>query len=176
VAGDTYKLTKNFLYLLPSTHAWVADHIQLPSTNDIYLAEGNLLKPVGLYDITNKADLSYEGDKELLVSETISTPSSFVTFGNKIVFNSALEEDTWYRMEYYRLPKPLTLSTDVPEIPELYHYAIILNAVAMGFARLQDYQTAYKFESQFEDFLTSRLSMDEMISERQKDVFKVRLF
>lgn len=174
--GDTYKLTKNFVYLLPSTHVWVDDHVSLPDTNDIYLAQGNFLRPVGIYDITNKADLSFEGDKELLVTESISTPASFVTFGNKIVFDTAFDEDTWYRLEYYRLPKSMTLSTDVPEIPEVYHYAIILNAVAMGFARLQDYQTAYKFESQFEDFLTSRLSMDEMISERQKDVFKVRLF
>ena len=173
--GDTYKLSKNFYYLLPSTHAWVSDHISLPVVNDVYRAEGNLLKVIGVYDISDRSSLEYVGDKESYFTDELGTPSSFALYANKIIFDVGNDESRWYKVEYYRTPKNMILSTDIPEIPEIYHYAIVLYALSTGFARLQDFQASYKFSSDFDDFLRSRLSMDEMVSERQKDIFKITL-
>ena len=89
-----------------------------------------------MYDISDRSSLEYVGDKGSLLYRRTRTPSSFALFSNKVIFDVGNDESRWYKVEYYRTPKNMTLATDVPEIPEIYHYAIILYALSTGFARI----------------------------------------
>lgn len=135
--SDTVSLLKDFDYLLPSTHAWVTEHIQLPDTTDLYRAEGNLLEILSILNLTNERTLKrgLKTDNYLSNQNSYGDPWEWVRFGNKIVYNRAVDSNVWFKLEYYRLPMGMVEGTDEPEIPIPFHYAIILWGIWHGLLR-----------------------------------------
>lgn len=135
--GDSVALYKSFDFLLPSTHAWVSEHIELPATSDAYRATGNLFEPLSLVDLTNQIELTRTMDNDRFPGNirTYGTPTAWNMYTNKIVYNYAVDENLWLKMEYYRSPLDMVNATDTPEIPEIYHYAIVLWGIWNGYVR-----------------------------------------
>ncbi len=139
-ADDVVALYKNFDLLLPSTHAWVTDHIELPVTTDIYRADGNLFEVLSVVNLTNGSELSRSDQIEKFSGTLMNygDPASWNLYGNKIIYNQAVDSTIWLKLEYYRYPMAMTLADDVPEIPEVYHYGIVLWGIWHGLIRTRE--------------------------------------
>lgn len=144
VVGDVIALYKNFDFLLPSTHTWVAEHIELPGVSDRFVATGNFFEPLSLIDITNDIELTRAQDNARFSGylKTYGTPTSWTVYANKIMYNYAIDEQIWLRLEYYRAPLDMSNATDEPEIPEIYHYAIVLWGIWHGYVRVGEASAA----------------------------------
>lgn len=152
-AGDTVKLYKNYFYMLPSTHGWVDDGITLPSNTDSNIADGNLLEVLRIEDVENQTVIEKAENKESFVNIGTSTgdPTKWYRFGNRIIFDYHLDEEKWYKMEYYRLPAEMSAASDEPEIPEIYHWAMVLWGIWWGYKRAMENSSAYSTKKDLED-------------------------
>lgn len=166
--GDTFKLYKRFSFLAPSSFAWVNEHILIPNNTNTILADGNLAEVLKIKDITNKSELIQANQAESFISSITDSgiPSNWYRFGNKVVFNVAPDEEIWYEMEFYRAPSALVNDNDVPELPESYHYGIILWVRQWGYSRMQDFKAAYSAKKDLIDFMRSKVTMLDASKER----------
>jgi hypothetical protein len=158
--SDTAYLYKNFDFLLPSTHDWIADHIELPSETDIYRADGNLFEVLSIADLTNGRELRKMPDNEKFLSSITSygDPTSWLRYSNKIIYDYAVDSDIWFKMEYYRSPKEMahaTSTTDIPELPEIFHYAIVLWGTWHGLKRTGEVTAAKVVWSDLVNYMRS---------------------
>lgn len=172
VTDDTYKLYKNFDYLLPSSHAWVNDHISLPAETDRSRATGNLIEVLKISDIGDERTLERPNRAEDFISNVTSSggdPTEWLRVGNKILYDQPIPEEKWLKMEYYRLPTELSDDTDQPEIPEHLHYGIVLWGIAWGYARHQEPSMKWSARSDFKDFMKSATSTYAVQFERSDD-------
>lgn len=180
-SGDAYKLYKRFSLLLPSTHAWLAnpsgEHISLPATSDIYRAEGNLYEVLKIEDIDNTRVLEKAERTESLPEYLTTTgdPTKWWRFGNKVYFDVSLDEENYYRMEYYRLPTEMSGATDTPEIPEPFHYALVLWGTAWVYRRKQESSDLYSVTKELETFMRNRVGEFDAEMERESGSMSVRL-
>jgi hypothetical protein len=154
-SGDSYSLYKRFNLLLPSSHSWVGEHASLPVTSDTYRAEGNFVTLLKVTDIDNGTELERGSRIEDYTNNLTATgdPTAYILKGNRIVFNYASDEQRWYLADYYRLPTEMSNDTDVPEIPEMFHYGIILWGRWWTYERDQEKGAAYTAKRDFEDFM-----------------------
>jgi hypothetical protein len=154
-SGDTVSLYKNFSLLLPSTHAWVNEHIPLPAQTDTYRATGNLEEIIKISDLDDERVLSKarSGDNYIRTRFDIGEPREWYRFGNRLVFDRGVDSTRWYEMEYYRLPTELTAITDECELPEMFHYAVILWAVEWGLRRDHESSEKYSTKRDLVDFM-----------------------
>lgn len=165
---DGYKLYKNFYYLMPSTHAWVDEHISLPSTTDTTRATGNLLEVLKIVDL-NQSRTIPKGRGSYYPAMNMTSPGEpgdWIRVGNKIIFDKPQSEDYSFYMEYYRTPMDMAGNDSEPEIPEMYHYAIVLWGMWWGFNRQQDFTSAWAKKQDFNEFMKSISSQYELASER----------
>lgn len=168
VATDGYKLYKNFYYLLPSTHAWVGEHISKPATTDKYKATGNLIEILKVVDLNNEREVgkargSYYPTNSL---DSPGDPAQWWRFGNKLIFDRPQDETLSFYTEYYRLPLDMAGSDSEPEIPEMFHWGIVLWGINWGFARQQDFSAKWSGGQDFLAFMRSTKSEYDIMSER----------
>lgn len=163
--ADTAYMRKNYSYLFPagSTHAWTGDHIVLPS-GDGDLSQGDALEIVSLYDMTNERELveASRGERFILSSDEIGDPGMWYKFGHRLYFDKAPEEGDWYRYEYYRDPQDMSVLGDSPEIPEPFHWAIVLWAIEWGYRRSGESGEKYSTKRDFQDFMRSTKTVWDM--------------
>lgn len=174
-SGDEYELAKNFHMMLASGDGLESYHITKPTSGDY--VTGNFLLPLKIVDLEDLVELEKAGRNEAFSSLLTSTgtPTSWYWQGNKLVFNYVPDEQRWYKMEYYRLPKTLSTSTDAPDIPEYLHYGIVLWGRWWGFARQMGQPEAYAAKKDFEDFMRQRLNLYAIEYLRDDDYGTVRL-
>ena len=167
-AADTVKLYKNFDRLLPSSHAWVDDHIALPATNDLYLNDGNFLEVLRLVDINKEVEIGRAHSVELFTNYTTAAgdPSEWYRLGNRIVYDKAVDEDKSFHMEYYRAPTALSNANDVPNIPEQFHYAIVLWGLEWGYRRGMESNHKYSVKMDFREYMNSVVGQYDVESAR----------
>lgn len=180
-SGDTYKLMKRFSLLLPSTHAWVSspsgEHITLPSTTDRYRADGNLYEVLKIEDIDNTRVLD-KAERTESYPDYINTsgdPTCWWRLGNKVYFDTNIDATNYYRMEYYRLPTDMSASTDEPEIPEVFHYGLVLWGTQWGYRRKQESSDTYSVGRELVDFMRQRASQYDVESERETNYMTLRV-
>lgn len=168
---DEYGLYKNFFYLAPSTFAWVSDHIQLPASLNSPQSEGNFGTILRIEDLEQARYLERAKEKSSYISNLVSygDPTSFYRFGNKLYFNYVQDEEKWFKMEYYRLPYELSSASDESELPEHYHYGIVLWGIWWGHKRAQENSMAYSAKNDFRDFMRSRKYFGEVEMDRMED-------
>jgi hypothetical protein len=167
-ADDTIKLYKRFDILLPSEHSWVDEHIQLPAVSDLYLGEGNLIDVLSIVDMENDIELEHAGRTEKFPHfiKTTGNPTKWYRYGNKIYYNINIDENIWYRLEYYRMPANMTDNTDEPEIPSLFHWAMVLWGRWWGLARNSESSRAYSAKLDWEEEMKRTKSQYDISSER----------
>ena len=161
VEDDTVTLYKNFDFLLPSTHDYVGEHIQLPATDDVSLAGGNLLEVLSITDLETNYVLenASRADNKINFKTSSGDPRTWRRFGNKIEYDVSIDDVRWFKMEYYRTPLELThTATNVPEIPEQYHYAIVLWGIMHGHFLNGEYAKEYNARTKFNDYMRSVVS------------------
>ncbi len=167
--GDTYALYKKFSYLLPSTHAWVSEHIQLPATSDRFLNEGNFLEILKIEDLEQERKLTKAKRGRSFVTLQTSTgdPQKWYRYGNKVIFDYAPEEQKWFRMEYYRLPLDMSSDSDEPELPEEFHYGLVLWGTEWGYRREGESNEKYSTKLDFKEFMEQTILELDISDERE---------
>ncbi len=167
---STYKLYKRFMEFLPSGSTGASDNIIVDPNDVIY----GVLK---ITDLKDETDLE-RGDRTVNwpgSMTTAATPGSYITFGDKIVFDSPVDEERWYRMEYFRLPGDLSENTDEPEIPSSWHEAIVLWATWKGLCRQQEPAMAYSMLRNLEDFMIHNIPQEAVEDERENSRMTIDL-
>jgi len=172
-AGVAYKLYKRFWLFIPSTDPWASspsgEHIVLPTTSTIYRAEGNFVEILRMQDLTQHRyiEQAMRSDDFMEFIDSSGDAQEWYRFGNKLYVDTNIDEaDRSYRLEYYRLPTDMSADSDTPEIPEMFHYGIILWATAWGYRRAQESSDLYSTNRELVDFMRSTLSQYHIGSER----------
>lgn len=168
-SDDTYTLYKRFERILPANHSWVSEHIALPSESTLRdMHEGNFLEVMKIIDLSRPYELDHAVRGEAYANEVEATgdPSEWYRFGNMVKFDRALDEVRWFRMEYYRAPTDMSADGDLPEIPEEFHWGIVLWCRYWSMVRQQDAPMARTAMREFTDFMTSTISAFEAAAER----------
>jgi hypothetical protein len=167
-SGDTFTLYKNFYLLLPSSHAWADDHISLPAESDEYRATGNLVDVIKISDLNDETELrkARSGENFITRRTSIGDPRSWYRFGNRLVFDNAVDDDKWLEIEYYRLPFEMTADSDECELPEQYHYAVVLWGVVWGLRRDHENTEKYSVWRELVEFMRRVNSQYDMEWER----------
>jgi len=175
--GDEYSLYKSFSLLVPSSHAWASEHIILPEVSDRWRADGNLIEVLKIEDLANERTLGHAARGASFVTLRTSTgdPTEWYRFGNKIYFNYAPEEEQWFRMEYYRTPTDMSAPTDEPEIPEQFHYGVILWGIEWGYRREGESNEKYSTKRDFQGFMERTVENLDIAGERSFGQGKLKL-
>ena len=176
-SGDTYGLYKKFSLLLESDHAWAGEHITLPAVTDRWRSEGNLLEVLKISDLEDERNLkkATRGKDFVGIQTSTGDPTRWYRFGNKLYFDYAPEKEKWFKLEYYRLPTEMTLSTDEPEIPEQFHYGIILWGTEWGYRREGESNEKYSTKRDFIEFMEQTISGMDVEDEREFSGGKLNL-
>ena len=170
----SYALFKNFYYFLSSGHTWLSspsgEHITLPSVSDRFKPQGNFLEVLNVEDATHQRDLERANRTESFAANTTDAgdASQWYRFGTRLYFDRATPEAIWFRLEYYRLPTDMSGAADVPEIPEMFHYAITIWGRMWGHMRKHDHGMYALAEGEFTNFMRSRLGVYEVQDEREE--------
>ena len=175
--GNAYKLYKRFWLLVPSTHAWVADHISLPATSDRYRAEGNLYEVLKIEDLVDTRVLDKAERTEAFTNFVVAVgdPREWFRLGNRLYVDTNVDEAKWFRMEYYRLPTDMSAATDEPEIPETFHYGINLWMIWWIHRRRMESDEAYATKRDFVDYMVTHRTEAEVADERASASMSLRL-
>jgi hypothetical protein len=163
-AGDTFSLYKRHFLLLPSSDAWVDEHIARPGTGTRFHSDGQFIAPIRIEDIEDQRVLERVPYQAGYISQltSVGTPTTWSMFGNRIVFNYLLDEERWFRMMYKRLPTPMTTSDDVPELPEVFHYGLVLWALEWVHRHYGETTDKYSTKLDFRDFMRMTMSAVEL--------------
>jgi hypothetical protein len=166
--GDTVKLYKRFEMLLPNAHAWSAAHIALPETTDRSRSTGNLLEVLSIVDVVNRRELVPAVGKEKFEGNltAVGTPTEWFRYGNRIYYDVNVDEMIKYEVEYYRMPMNMTLDTEYPELPEVWHEAMVLWGVWHIFKRKMEATLAYAAKMDFEDEMRKTIGAFDVQKER----------
>jgi len=176
-AGDDYTMAKRFNWLLPSGHRWADEHITLPENSDLFVAEGNLISPLKVIDLYSSRELSPAVKKEGFptMHTSLGDPGQWYFFGKKLYFDTVPDTDRWFKMEYYRNPVALVNASDEPEIPDQYHYGLVLWTIEWGYRRNGESGDKYSTKRDFIDFMRSVKGTDDMIPMRTETGGRLRM-
>ena len=175
-SGDDYNLYKKFSYLLPSGHAWVSEHIQLPATTDRFLNDGNFLEILKIEDLDQNTKLkkAQRGRSFVTLNTSTGDPQRWYRYGNKLIFDFAPEDEKWFRMEYYRMPIDMSADTDEPELPEEFHYALVLWGTEWGYRREGESNEKYSTKLDFKEFMEQTILELDIADEREFSYGSIR--
>jgi len=172
---DEFSMYKSEYLLLPSTHGWVGENIALPSEAQ-YISVGNFFHPLKITDMEDEVELDLGNKSTLYLDRTaVGAPTEWYMFGKKIIFNTAPEDNRWFKMEYYRAPYNLSADADEPEIPEPFHYAIVLWGIWWGLRRQQAPTEAWQAWNNLVEFIRFSVEVNEIADERLDDYGRLRL-
>jgi hypothetical protein len=131
----------------------VSEHIQLPSESNLYRADGNFVEILKIIDLEQQQIIRPAPRSSDYPNFLYSTgdPRRWYRFGNKLYFDNNIDENRWFIMEYYRLPSDMSSDSDEPEIPEMYHWAIVLWGKWWGLQRNGETSDAYAAKRDLED-------------------------
>lgn len=94
-------------------------------------------------------------------------PRRWYRLGSRVYFDTVdFDDPRTYRVEYYRLPTDMTLTTSRPELPEQFDEAILLWAVGWGFARMLDPANRSSARSEFVAEMRQRQGEQHIADER----------
>jgi hypothetical protein len=174
-ADDTIKIYKRFDRLLPSTHAWVGEHISLPATTDRWRADGNLVQVLNIYDITNDRLLNRAGRTDWFVGTQAGDPREWYQRGNTIFYDLNQDtDDVDMRLEYYRNPIAMSADSDEPELPTQYHRAIITQALVWFLTRLGELDDKWKLQADLKQHMREVVSQWDIRDERVDNALEMQ--
>lgn len=130
-------------------------------------AEADAAYQINVHPVTELADViaikdveqgielekAYFNEKFAASEGEAGIPTQYWVYGNQIRFDVALNERRAYEILYVRQPAPLVAATDVPDIPEQYHEAIVLWAIHSFQRKAQDFEKGYSTKREVEDLM-----------------------
>lgn len=160
---STFEMYKAFYDIVESTDAKAAESIVVASKE-------NVMTVIKLTDMVDKFDLGVKERTEQFSGSFADTgiPSTYWTEGYKIRFDSAPNEERWYKFKYMGLPADLMSGTDIPEIPSNWHEGIILWAVQWGLRRERHWQGAYSTKMDLTDFMETTKRQADLRGEEEE--------
>lgn len=149
---EAYELYKNYMQLTDGNDPWFSDHIAVPAASTRYRTQGNLLEPLRIRKISSTTKMTKAGPKTDYTMDiwTKGDPESWHTRGNKIYFDRQMDEEDWYQMWYYRTPTDMSADADLPEIPDVWHWAMVLWGIWWGYSRDGESAQSYSKKQDFE--------------------------
>ena len=170
-SGDTYKLYKRFWLIVDSSDPWQSEHITIPASSTKYRTEGNLLGILKIEDLEDEVDLRKAAKGRTYPSLMMSTgtPNRWWQSGRKLYMDYCLDEARTFKAEYLRHPTKMSAASDTPEIPEIFHWGIVLWGIMWGFSREQEAPDKYSAKRDFLDFMRQTKSVYEMELESIED-------
>jgi len=163
-AADTVSIYPNYIPLDANFPGTSLDPTSGTHGYDI----GLIYEPLSVVDLEALTELTYIGNKEKFVATLLSpgTPTEWTKYGNKIVFNYPLSAARYYKIEYYRYPAAATLTTQSPDIPEAFHWAICLWCMWWGYKRTMEAALAYSTKQDFVEEMRTLLTQYDISSDR----------
>jgi len=138
--GNTVTLKRNFARLLTDAefNAEEDEDLNLDPYRDV-------MDVVKIRDVNNGSDLEKTMREDILTANLLSegTPASYRVIGNEIVFDAIPDERIVLELVYVRNPPEMVMGTDVPELPESLHEAMVFWAVHSFQRNQQSYDKAY---------------------------------
>ena len=162
VAGDAYKLYKRWYDLVEEGNAYAAENVPLSPRSRVYSV-------LVLEDMGQEVNLEYDDriETNIFALKDNGDPSSFRMDGNRIYFNYNVDEERYFRMEYYRYPLEMALGTDQPDLPDVFHEAVLLETMRSAYRFKNENASAYSLKRDIDDFMHSVTLPGEMDFERQ---------
>jgi hypothetical protein len=151
------KISKNSFMFLPTTHPWVGENFRAPSVLSYGVAKGNLTYVLKINNISDEEELvrSTIGEDFLFTSTEFETPTSYILLGKTIKFDTIPDDGTRFAIDYYRTPSRISDGGENFEIPEQFHYGIIMWATWQGLLSLHELETSNFFKSNWYNFMQS---------------------
>ena len=167
-AADTYKLYKRWYELVPSTHAYVSENILLDPTDTIY-------EVLTLEDLQEETWLSMEDrvDTDIFTLHEVGDPTMFRLQGNRIYLDYNVNDDRYFRMEYYKYPAEMSLDGSEPDLPENFHEAVLMEMERIAHRFKNENNSAYSLKRDVSDFMHSVVLPGELAFERQNPYTEV---
>jgi hypothetical protein len=150
-------INKNSFMFLPPTHPWVGENFRAPSVISNGVGKGNLTYVLKINNITDQEEVekaSYSEDF-LFTSNEYDTPTQYILLGKNIKFNNIPPADLRFAIDYYRTPSKITDGGEEFELPEQFHYGIIMWATWQGLLRIHELETSNYFKSNYYNFMQS---------------------
>ena len=113
----------------------------------------------------------YPASIDVLNSSVIGFPIYYVVFNNQLYFYPIPDDTYTVRLYYYKKANQLVNTTDVPVLPERYHYLLKLYAISQAKRKADD--PAYIVY--YNDYLSGKNDMIQNSKIYQIDRFKVVL-
>ncbi len=109
-------------------------------------------------------------------SASLGAPTTFARRGSYIVFNTAVNSTTWYRLLTYNFPTRLVataLDTE-PILADFIHEAIAAGAIYRGFAKLMEPERAASAKSEYISIARNKLGTMQLEKMITKTGMKMR--
>lgn len=165
---STYTLMKSFYRLIPPTNTigtsanWIAaDNISFP-----YEA----LSPTKIYDHKQRREIFPGLDKDYFFTYVnyVGDPTQFRYAERTIWFDRVIDDNRWLKLYYVKNPPKLVAATDVPNIPENWHIALVYWASSYAKSRDRDWTGAYAMSSKFKEFMQTTRKDTELYTEDEE--------
>lgn len=124
---------------------------------------GHPLEIIDVYDMTDDSALTPMSRDDPLISRSaeLGTPTSYYKLMRSLRFDLWPDEARTYTVRYLRSPRLLGYDdpTLEPELPEMFHRAIVLHVVWWGLRRAQENDSAYATKQDL-DYLLRHLKTE----------------
>lgn len=80
-------------------------------------------------------------------------PAYWTEYGDEIIFDKPVDKAYTFKQRYYRAPAPLTLPTDVPQVPEPFRELLEFYALYRAEKYRGNHDVAATYKQEFEDGL-----------------------
>lgn len=157
-----YTLYKRFMRILNSADTGASENITQPQDDCVK-------NPLKITDLYQQRDIPYGGRVENWPGNITSAgiPSAWTLFGNTIVFNYAMDEERWYRLEYEAELAALTAASQEPKLPEPWQEMLFLWLLWKGRVWTHEPNAAYGAKRDLWDFAEKIRMPREQLMDRE---------
>jgi hypothetical protein len=126
-----------------------------------------VLKVVDLSNLS-ELDPATRGDSFERGWETPGDPAEWYRIGDRVYFDCPVDSSRWFALEVYAYPTELSSASQEPNIPESFHWGIVLWTVQWGFSHLHDTENKYSLRQDFDNFMRTTVGEWEVQNARRE--------
>lgn len=173
--------------IVSNTTAAVVPHKEFSSTTasqdyviyrrwlDLSGEDTRLYEVLSLFDMEDEQELDRRFAGELAEEQILDTgvPTTWFSTGSRIWFDYHVEDERYYKINFYQLPAYLTSSDETTELPlpEPVHYACILWCLAWGFGRYQDPTMRYSYRKELQEFMRETATQFDVTGTQGRELY-----
>lgn len=163
-----YTLLKSFYRFIPPTNT-IGETANWVATDNISFTY-EALTPTKIYDFKQRREIFPGLDKDYFFTfvNYVGDPTQFRFAERTIWFDRGIDDNRWFKLYYIKNPPKLANATDVPNIPESWHMALVYWASAYAKSRDRDWTGAYACKKNFTDFMATTRRDNELYTEDEE--------